>query len=154
MRYLPYPTSVDTEITLEKLDKVAKTLSDKIKNIAKYFAIFLGWCVCNFLVGIFFKTGRSLSTDAYRLITEGLRSVAGQDFLFIVTLLFDNKIDCLISLAMILAWGGVAFFVRFLNLDNESVGEANNNSYAKYSPSGVTNHAYVVSYKQQVAFIS
>lgn len=153
MRYLPYLTSVETEVTLEKLDKVARTLSDKIKKFAKFFAIFLGWCVINFLVWFFFKTSRSLSLDAYRLITEGLRSVAGQDLLFILTLLFDNKIDCLISFAMILAFG-VAFFVRFLNLDSVSVVESHNNKFAKYTQSNAKNHAYVVSYKQQVAFLS
>lgn len=153
MRYLYYPTSADAEITLEKLDKVAKTLSDKIKNVAKYFGIFFSWCIFNALVWMFFKSSRTLSLDAFRLITESLRSAAGQDVLLLFTLLFDDKIACFIYFAMALVFG-VAFFVCFLNLKSESVGEAACNSYAKYCQSGAQHHAYVVSYKQQVAFIS
>lgn len=153
MRYLPYLTSADTEITLEKLDKVAKTLSDKIKKIAKYFGIFLGWLVLNTLISLFFNRSRSLSLDAYRIINEGLRSVATQDILFVATLLFEDKLTCVISLAMIFVFG-VAFFVRFLNLDGERFIDARNNKYAKYAQKSAQNQAYVVSYKQQVAFLA
>lgn len=153
MRQLPYLTPVDAEITLEKLDKVAKTLSDKVKNFAKYFGIFLGWLLFNTLISLFFNRSRSLSLDACRIINEGLRSVATQDVLFIATLLFEDKLTCVISLAIIFVFG-VAFFVRFLNLDGERFIDARNNKYVKYAQTHAQNQAYVVSYKQQVAFLA
>lgn len=153
MCYLPYLTSVDAEITLEKLDRVARTLSEKIKNFVKYFCIFLGWCIFNFIVWACFCRTRSLSLDSFRLINEGFHSVVNQDVLFILTFVFDDKIICFISLAVISAFE-VAFFVRFLNLESDNVVEARENKHEKYAQNSARNEALVVSYKQQVAFLS
>lgn len=153
MNYLQYLTPIDAEITIEKLDKVAKTLSARIKNIAKLFVIFLGWSIFNVVVSLFFHRTRSLSLEAYRIVNEGLRQLATQDILFVLTLIFDDKLTCVISLAMVFVLG-VAFFVRFLNLDNVCLVEKSENQRNSFAQSGLKNDAYVVSYKQQVAFLA
>lgn len=154
MHYLPCLTSVsDAEITIEKLDKVAKTLSDRIKNFAKLFGIVLSWCIFNAIIALFFNRTRSVSLDAYRMVTEGLRDIATQDFLFVLTLFFDNKVNCVISIAMIIVFG-VAFFVRILNLGYDETVGTRSVVYNKSAQSKIPNAAYVVSYKQQVAFLA
>ena len=153
MQYLPYLTPSDAEITIEKLDKVAKTLSDKIKSYRKLFGIFLGWCIFNLIVSLFFNRTRSLSLDAYRMIAEGLRSISTQDFFFVLTLFFDNKLVCVISFAMVIVFG-VAFFVRFLKIENVAAADTRVNAYSKFTQTKLQGKAYVVSYKQQVAFLA
>ena len=154
MHCLPYLVSVnDTEITIGKLDKVAKTLSDKIKSVAKLFGILISWCIFNLIVSLFFNRTRSLSLDTYRMINEGLRSLANQDVLFVLTFIFDDKLSCIISLAMIFAFG-VAFFVCVLNLANDGVTNVDVNKREKSAHICVQSEAYVVSYKQQVAFLA
>lgn len=153
MHYLPYLNSVDAEITIEKLDKVARTLSEKIKTFAKFFGILIGWCIFNILVALFIDNTRSLSLNTYRMISEGLRSMEMQDALFVLTLIFDNKIGCVISLAMFIAFE-TAFFVRFLNFGNECAFDKSDNKRAKDSHSSLQGATYVVSYKQSVAFLA
>lgn len=111
MQYLPCLTSADAEITIEKLDKVAKTLSDRIKSFAKFFGIFIGWCIFNVIVSLFFSRTRSLSIDAYRMITEGLREAAMQDFSVYLAFFFENKINCIITLAVLFVCGGVSLLI-------------------------------------------
>lgn len=153
MNYLPYFGLVDTEITIEKLDKVAKTLREKIKSFTKFFAILVGWFVFNFVIALFFCRTRSLSLDNYRMISEELLSLSAQDILFVLTLIFDIKIDCVITLAMMFSFG-VAFFIRVLNLGNDGVVEKRSNRHTKDSQSRLQGEAYVVSYKHQVAFLA
>lgn len=153
MQYLPRLTSGDTEITIEKLDKVAKTLSEKVRNVARLFVVFLGWCIFNTIVALLFNRMRSLSLDSCRLVAEGLHEIAAQDLFYILTLFFENKITCVISIAMILVFGE-AFFVRFLNLTNDDVVDERVNKRAKAGQSRAQGEVYVVSYKQQVAFLA
>lgn len=153
MNYLQYLSPVDTEVTIEKLDKVAKKLSDKIKGFAKFFGVVFGWCMFNLIVSMFFNRTRSFSLDAYRMISEGLRNLACQDILFILTLIFDNKFSYVLTMAMILAFG-IAFFVKFLDLGNKCFAQTRVHMHVKSSQSVCKDEAYVVSYKQQVAFLA
>ena len=154
MQCLPYLTSPsDAEITIEKLDKVAITLSDRIKSIAKLFGIVFGWCIFNLIVALFFNRTRSVSLDAYRMVTEGLRDIATQDFFFVLTLFFENKICCVLSIAVLFVFE-VAFFVRFLNFDDDAVAEVSANKRANTAKARLQSEKYVVSYKQQVAFLA
>lgn len=154
MKYFSYLTPVDTEITIAKLDKVAKKLSDKIKAFAKFFVILTGWLVFNVIVALFIDRTRSISLDTYRAFSEGLHSLAAQDIFFILTLIFDNKICYVITLAMTLALS-VAFFVRLLyftsgRVSSRGADKLSNRSKTKNAYGG----GYVVSYKHQVAFLS
>lgn len=154
MQCLPYLTAPsDTEITIEKLDKVAKTLSDRIKGFAKLFGIFLGWSIFNLIVALFIDRTRSLSLDSFRMITEGLHNISTQDFFFVLTLVFENKICCVLSIAVLFVFE-VAFFVRFLNFDDDVVAEVGANKRASTAATRLQSEKYVVSYKQQVAFLA
>lgn len=153
MQYLPYLTSVDTEITIEKLDRVAKTVSDKIKCFAKLFGILLSWCIFNVIIALFIDRTRSLSLDAYRMVNEGLRGLASQDVTFLLTLVFDNKICCLISLALVFA-SELSFFLRFLDLGDKRITGARVYNRDNNFQSRLQDGIYVVSYKQQVAFLA
>lgn len=153
MQYLPYLTSVDTEITIEKLDKVAKTLSDKIKAFAKFFGIFLSWCIFNVIVSLFIDRTRSLSLDAYRMVAEGIRNLSTQDITFLFALIFDDKICCLISLAVICAFE-LALFVLILDSCDRRAAHDGVSNRSNFTQSRRQNDVYVVSYKQQVAFLA
>lgn len=154
MSCLPRLHSVnDAEITIEKLDKVAKSLSDRIKGFAKFFGIILGWSIFNLIIALFIDRTRSLSLDSYRMVTEGLRDIATQDFFFVLTLFFENKICCVFSIAVLFVFE-TAFFVRFLNFDDEAVAEVNANKRASTDKAKLQSEKYVVSYKQQVAFLA
>ena len=153
MHYLPYLTSAETEITIEKLDKVAKTLSEKVKAFAKFFGVVLSWCIFNLVIQLFFIRTRGVSLDTYRMVSEGLHSISDQDIVLLITIILDNKLSCVISLAMVIVFG-VAVFVRFLNLGNEDVVDSRVNKREKSVQHGVRSEAYVVSYKQQVAFLA
>ena len=153
MYRLPYLTSADAEITIEKLDKVAKSLSEKIKSFAKFFGIIFGWCIFNLIVSLFVSRTRSLSLETYRMISEGLRTVASQDVLFILTIMFDDKINCVISIAMIIVFGMVCC-TYFINLGNKGVANTSSAKHTKSVKSSFQCENYVVSYKQQVAFLA
>lgn len=153
MHYLSYLYPSDAEITIEQLDKVAGTLNEKVKSFAKLFVILIGWCLFNIIIALFINRTHSLSLDSYRVISEGLRSLAMQDLLFVLTLFFDNKIGYVIALTMIFSFG-VAFFVRLLNLGGDEAMEKNANKRSDYSCLMLKCEAYVVSYKLQVAFLA
>lgn len=154
MHCLPYLNPVsDAEITIEKLDKVAKTVSDKIKNVAKLLVIFVGWCVFNLLISLFVSRSQSVSLDVYRVINEGLRSVATQDMLLVLTIAFDNRLYCVISFAMLLVIG-IAFLVCFLISEGSRTVRARVGRRERFAQTAFQCEAYVVSYKQQVAFLA
>lgn len=151
---LPYLSSVnDAEITIEKLDKVAKTLSDKIKKFAKFFGIVLGWIVLNTIIAIFFNRTHSLSFDAIRAIRDGFNQVNAMDLSFYLAFFVENKISSVISLAVIFicGWGYACLFTEIAR-DGSTHQRVRN--YAKYAQRDVQIDAYVVSYKQQVAFLA
>jgi len=153
MSYLPYLDSVQTENTMEKLDEVTNTIGQKIKNFAKFFFIVCGWFAFNFIVVFFFNRMRSLSLETYRMFADGLREVAAQDLSIIIVFLLESKFNCAISLAMFFACG-LAFFICLLN---DGISKSIKNHFADhsmYSQSGLNKTAYVISYKQHVAFLA
>ena len=113
MQYLPSLTSAETEITIEQLDKVARTLNEKIKSFVKLFGVILSWIVFNIIVSLFFNRTRSISLDVYRMISEGLRNLSTQDIFFVITLLFDDKISCIISMAIVFVLE-ISFIIKIL----------------------------------------
>ena len=150
---MPYLTPVETEVTIEKLDKVARTLSEKVKTFARLFGILIGWLIFNIVIALFVDRTRSLSLNMCRMISEGLRSILTQDTLFVLTIFFDNKINCVITLAMMFSFG-VVFFLCVLNVCNDGVLEKSVNKRFKSRHARLQDEAYVVSYKQQVAFLA
>lgn len=153
MNYLMYLGSVDTEITIEKLDEVAKTLAEKLKAFAKLFGILIGWFIFNIVIALFVNRTHSLTLDAYRLLADGFRSLETQNIFIVFTVMFDDKIGCVITLAVMFSFGA-AFFVRFLNLGGDSVMEKRVNKRSDDTRIRFQGEAYVVSYKQQVAFLA
>lgn len=153
MYYLPYLNSASTEITMEKLDRVTNSIGEKIKQFAKIFFIVLGWCAANLIVALFFNRTRSVSLDTYRLISDSLREVSTLDCSVYVAFLFEGKVNCVITLAVLfVCGGGYAHLLASAHCDKSSQEKVRN--CTKYTQRSVQCDAYVVSYKQQVAFLA
>ncbi len=153
MQYLPSLTSAETEITIEQLDKVARTLNEKIKSFVKLFGVILSWIVFNIIVSLFFNRTRSISLGVYRMISEGLRNLSTQDIFFVITLLFDDKISCIISMAIVFVLE-ISFIIKILYNGQIGIIKADIDTHNKSVQHKPQSGAYVVSYKQQVAFLA
>lgn len=153
MDYLPYLSSVSTEITMEKLDRVTNTIGGKIKQFVKLFCIVFGWCVANLIVALFFNRTRSVSLDTYRLISDGLREITPQDISIIIVFLFDNRFSYAITLAMFFACG-LEFIIRVLYCGEATSVNSGRIKHCKYAQKVIDKSALVVSYKQHVAFLA
>lgn len=153
MQYLPSLTAADTEVTLEKLDRVARTLSEKIKSFAKFFGVLLSWCIFNILIALFFSRTRSLSLTAYRMIADCLREVAAQDLTVYLAFFFESKINCVIAsaAALFVCGGGYLHYPARVQSNEAEKKEFN---YTEYSQNGACSDAYVIAYKQHVAFLA
>lgn len=145
--------SAQTEITMEKIDRVTKTIGGKINQIAKFFGVILSWCLINLLIAVFISRTRSLSLETYRFVNESLRQASAQDLSILVAFIFENKLWYSISLAVIFAFS-IEFFLTFLNKGADTPSRNGQVDRAKCAQTACDKHAFVVSYKQHVAFLS
>lgn len=150
---VPNIGSVQTEITMDKIDQVTKTIGGKIKKIAQFFGIFLGWCLINLLVAMFVSRTQSVSMETYRVVVESLRQANTQDLSIILAFIFENKFSYTLSLAILLVFS-VQFFLTFLNQGADASSRNVTVDYGKSSQTVCDKPVFVVAYKQHVAFLA
>lgn len=154
MKFLPKLKPVKNEVGREKFNKVEKTLGAKMRKIAKFFGVIFGWFLVNLLFALFISRSHCFSLDACRMMSEGLRQILAQDLSFILAVVFEKgKIDYLITLAMLLAFS-IAVVILLLSQGDFGVTDSDVSALKKQTQSVVINDAYVVSYKQHVAFLA
>ena len=153
MKYLSYINPVHTENTMEILDEVSKTIGGKVRKVAKLFGIVLCWFLANVIFAVFISRTHGISLDALRLVRDGLREVMTLDCSVYVAFFFDSKVNCIITLAVLLVCGGgYAHLLAIIKCDKTSQDKVHN--HTKYTQRSVKCDAYVISYKQQVAFLA
>lgn len=154
MYFLPKLKSIKNEVGAKKFNKVEKTLGVKLRNIAEFFGVIFGWFLINVLFTLFISRSHSLSLDAYRMMSEGLREIFAQDVAFILAVAFDKgKLEYLITLAMLVAFG-IAVVIMLLSENGLDVSDSDVSVFKKQTQSVIKSNVYVVSYKQHVAFLA
>lgn len=152
MNYSPYLLP-NKEITLEKIDKVAKTLNGKLKGLAKFLVIFLSWLIFNAVVALFFNASRSFSPDFCCTITDNLRQALTQEAFLFITFVLDNKFGFAVAVSILFAYG-VSFFVRLLADGNFSTGGGCEHKRNQKTDRVSDKRSFVVSYKFHVAYLA